>query len=121
MKLGAVIRCAAITEFNRIGGSLAASNIMGTKYMAALAADANAMLYHVSIAFADTAAGSLNGMEFTSRPAATVAPGMGRERLIAAWAYTLFARIFPAGATMTNPQLLQRSQTRVPPHAGFQG
>lgn len=77
MKFDAVIRCAAITEFNRIGGSLAVSNIMGIKYMAALAADANAMLYHVSIAFADTAAGSLNGMEFTSRPAATVGPGVG--------------------------------------------
>jgi hypothetical protein len=25
-----------------------------------------------------------------------------------AWAYALFARIFPASATMTNPQLLQR-------------
>jgi hypothetical protein len=77
-------------------------------YVAALATHANTMLYHVSTAFVDTVAGSLNGMKFASRPAATLGAGMERERLIAAWAYALFARISPASATIANPQLLQR-------------
>jgi nucleoside-diphosphate-sugar epimerase len=50
----AVIHCAAVTSFNRTDGSLEATNIAGTKWVAAFAAVANAVLYHVSTAFADT-------------------------------------------------------------------
>jgi nucleoside-diphosphate-sugar epimerase len=47
----AVIHCAAITDLNRTDGSLEATNIAGTAHVAAFAAAANAVLYHVSTAF----------------------------------------------------------------------
>jgi nucleoside-diphosphate-sugar epimerase len=46
----AVIHCAAATDFNRAAGSLEATNIAGTEHVAAFAAVANAVLYHVSTA-----------------------------------------------------------------------
>jgi nucleoside-diphosphate-sugar epimerase len=55
-KVDAVIHCAAITDFNRTDGSLEATNIAGTERVAALAAAANAVLYHVSTAFVHTTA-----------------------------------------------------------------
>jgi nucleoside-diphosphate-sugar epimerase len=55
-KVDAVIHCAAVTDFNRSDGSLEATNIAGTGHVAAFAAAANAVLYHVSTAFVDTAA-----------------------------------------------------------------
>jgi nucleoside-diphosphate-sugar epimerase len=53
-KADAVIHCAAITDFNRTDGSLEATNVAGTEHVAAFAAAANAVLYHVSTAFVDT-------------------------------------------------------------------
>ena len=53
-KIDAVIHCAAITDFNRTDGSLEATNIAGTEQVAAFAAAANAVLYHVSTAFVHT-------------------------------------------------------------------
>jgi thioester reductase-like protein len=53
-KVDAVIHCAAITDFNRTDGSLEATNIAGTEHVAAFAAAADAVLYHVSTAFVDT-------------------------------------------------------------------
>jgi nucleoside-diphosphate-sugar epimerase len=53
-KVDAVIHCAAITDFIRIDGSLEATNIAGTEHVAAFAAAANAVLYHVSTAFVHT-------------------------------------------------------------------
>jgi len=53
-KVDAVIHCAAITDFNRDDGSLEATNITGTQHVAAFAAAANAVLYHVSTAFVHT-------------------------------------------------------------------
>src|SRR5215469_13120799 len=53
-KVDAVIHCAAITDFVRIDGSLEATNIAGTEHVAAFAAAANAVLYHVSTAFVHT-------------------------------------------------------------------
>jgi thioester reductase-like protein len=53
-RVDAVIHCAAITDFNRTDGSLEATNIAGTEHMAAFAAAADAVLYHVSTAFVDT-------------------------------------------------------------------
>src|SRR5579859_6118180 len=50
----AVIHCAAVTDFNRTDGSLEATNIAGTEHVAAFAAAANAVLYHVSTAFVHT-------------------------------------------------------------------
>jgi nucleoside-diphosphate-sugar epimerase len=50
-KVDAVIHCAAVTDFNRTDGSLEATNITGTEHVAAFAAAANAVLYHVSTAF----------------------------------------------------------------------
>ena len=55
-KVDAVIHCAAITDFNRGDGSLEATNITGTQHVAAFAAAANAVLYHVSTAFVHTKA-----------------------------------------------------------------
>ena len=52
----AVIHCAAVTDFNRTDGSLQATNVAGTEHVAAFAAAANAVLYHVSTAFVDTTA-----------------------------------------------------------------
>ena len=49
-----VIHCAAVTDFNRTDGSLEATNIAGTEQVAAFAAAANAVLYHVSTAFVHT-------------------------------------------------------------------
>src|SRR5215467_966088 len=53
-KVDAVIHCAAITDFNRTDGSLEATNIAGTEHVAAFAAAAKAVLYHVSTAFVHT-------------------------------------------------------------------
>jgi nucleoside-diphosphate-sugar epimerase len=50
----AVIHCAAVTDFGRSDGSLEATNIAGTGNVAAFAAAANAVLYHVSTAFVHT-------------------------------------------------------------------
>jgi nucleoside-diphosphate-sugar epimerase len=55
-KVDAVIHCAAVTAFHRGGGSLEATNITGTEHVAAFAAAANAVLYHVSTAFVHTTA-----------------------------------------------------------------
>jgi nucleoside-diphosphate-sugar epimerase len=53
-KVDAVIHCAAVTDFNRTDGSLEATNIAGTEHVAAFAAAADAVLYHVSTAFVHT-------------------------------------------------------------------
>jgi nucleoside-diphosphate-sugar epimerase len=53
-RVDAVIHCAAVTDFNRTDGSLEAVNIAGTEQMAAFAAAAEAVLYHVSTAFVHT-------------------------------------------------------------------
>jgi nucleoside-diphosphate-sugar epimerase len=53
-EVDAVIHCAAITDFNRRDGSLEATNIVGTEHVAAFAAAAKAVLYHVSTAFVQT-------------------------------------------------------------------
>jgi nucleoside-diphosphate-sugar epimerase len=52
----AVVHCAAVTDFNRTDGSLQATNIVGTEHMVAFAAEAGAVLYHVSTAFVGTTA-----------------------------------------------------------------
>ncbi len=54
--IDAVIHCAAVTDFNRTDGSLEATNIAGTAHVAAFAAAAGAVLYHVSTAFVHTTA-----------------------------------------------------------------
>ncbi len=53
-RVDAVIHCAAVTDFNRTDGSLEATNIAGTEHVAAFAAAAKAVLYHVSTAFVHT-------------------------------------------------------------------
>jgi len=53
-RVDAVIHCAAVTDFNRTDGSLQATNIAGTEHVAAFAAAAHAVLYHVSTAFVHT-------------------------------------------------------------------
>jgi thioester reductase-like protein len=55
-KVDAVIHCAAVTNFNRTDGSLEATNITGTEHVAAFAAAAKTVLYHVSTAFVHTTA-----------------------------------------------------------------
>jgi nucleoside-diphosphate-sugar epimerase len=55
-RVDAVIHCAAVTAFHRGDGSLAATNIAGTGHVAAFAAAADAVLYHVSTAFVHTTA-----------------------------------------------------------------
>jgi nucleoside-diphosphate-sugar epimerase len=60
-KVDAVIHCAAVTNFSRTDGSLEATNIAGTEHMAAFAAAADAVLYHVSTAFAHTTVDSDRG------------------------------------------------------------
>ena len=55
-RVGTVIHCAAVTDFNRTDGSLEAANITGTEHVAAFAAAAEAVLYHVSTAFVHTTA-----------------------------------------------------------------
>src|SRR5215471_10831032 len=55
-RVDAVIHCAAVTDFGRTDGSLEATNIAGTENVAAFAATAEAVLYHVSTAFVDTKA-----------------------------------------------------------------
>jgi thioester reductase-like protein len=55
-RVDAVIHCAAVTNFNRTDGSLEATNIAGTEQVAAFAAAADAVLYHVSTAFVHTTA-----------------------------------------------------------------
>ncbi|HEX5298328.1 MAG TPA: SDR family oxidoreductase [Streptosporangiaceae bacterium] len=55
-RVDAVIHCAAVTGFNRSNGSLETTNVTGTEHVAAFAAAAEAVLYHVSTAFADTTA-----------------------------------------------------------------
>ncbi len=54
-RVDVVIHCAAVTDFNRADGSLEATNIGGTEHVAAFAAAAKAVLYHVSTAFVHTA------------------------------------------------------------------
>jgi nucleoside-diphosphate-sugar epimerase len=53
-RVDAVIHCAAVTDFNRADGSLEATNVAGTAHVAAFAAAAKAVLYHVSTAFVHT-------------------------------------------------------------------
>ena len=53
-KIGAVVHCAAVTDFNRTDGSLEATNVAGTDHVASFAAAAGAVLYHVSTAFVHT-------------------------------------------------------------------
>ena len=53
-RIDAVIHCAAITQFSRADGRLAATNVAGTGHVTAFAAAANAVLCHVSTAFAHT-------------------------------------------------------------------
>jgi nucleoside-diphosphate-sugar epimerase len=53
-KVDAVIHCAAVTDFGRTDGSLEATNVAGTEHVAAFAAAAEAVLYHVSTAFVHT-------------------------------------------------------------------
>jgi len=60
-KVDAVIHCAAVTDFNRTDGSLEATNVAGTRHVAAFAAAADAVLYHVSTAFVHTTAASGHG------------------------------------------------------------
>jgi nucleoside-diphosphate-sugar epimerase len=60
-RVDAVIHCAAVTDFNRTDGSLEATNIAGTRHVAAFAAAAGAVLYQVSTAFADTTAAGDRG------------------------------------------------------------
>ena len=55
-RVDAVIHCAAVTDFNRTDGSLEATNVAGTEHVAAFAAAAKAVLYHVSTAFVHTTA-----------------------------------------------------------------
>src|SRR6516225_51141 len=55
-RVDAVIHCAAATELNRTDGSLEATTVTGTEHVAAFAAAAGAVLYHVSTAFVDTTA-----------------------------------------------------------------
>jgi len=55
-KVDAVIHCAAVTDFGRTDGSLETTNIAGTANVAAFAAAARAVLYHVSTAFVHTKA-----------------------------------------------------------------
>ena len=50
-RVDAVIHCAAVTDFNRTDDSREATNITGTEHVAAFAAVAKAVLYHVSTAF----------------------------------------------------------------------
>jgi nucleoside-diphosphate-sugar epimerase len=50
-RVDAVIHCAAVTDFGRTDGSLETTNIAGTEHVAAFAAAAKAVLYHVSTAF----------------------------------------------------------------------
>jgi nucleoside-diphosphate-sugar epimerase len=60
-KVDAVIHCAAVTDFNRTDGSLEATNVTGTQHVAAFAAAANTVLYHVSTAFVHTTADGARG------------------------------------------------------------
>lgn len=55
-KVDAVVHCAAITSFNCVDRSIDTTNITGTEHVAAFAAAANAVLYHVSTAFVHTTA-----------------------------------------------------------------
>jgi nucleoside-diphosphate-sugar epimerase len=60
-RVDAVIHCAAVTDFNRTDGSLEATNVTGTEHVAAFAAAAKAVLYHVSTAFVHTTADGARG------------------------------------------------------------
>jgi len=60
-KADAVIHCAAVTDFGRADGSLESTNITGTENVAAFAAAADAVLYHVSTAFVHTTADGARG------------------------------------------------------------
>ena len=57
-RVDAVVHCAAVTDFGRTDGSLEDTNVVGTANVAQLAADAGAVLHHVSTAFIGTATGS---------------------------------------------------------------
>jgi nucleoside-diphosphate-sugar epimerase len=60
-RVDAVIHCAAVTGFGRADGSLEATNVAGTEQVAAFAAAAGAVLYHVSTAFVHTTADGERG------------------------------------------------------------
>ena len=86
-KVDAVIHCAAVTEFHRTDGSLEAVNVAGTQHVAAFAAAADAVLYHVSTAFADaTAAGDRGrtaaGYAASKRAAEQVVRSSGARHVI---------------------------------------
>ena len=55
-RVDAIIHCAAITALHRSGGRLETTNVAGTEHVAAFAAAADAVLYHVSTAFVHTTA-----------------------------------------------------------------
>ena len=50
-KVDAVIHCAAVTDFNRVDGSLEATNVGGTEHVAAFAGAANAATFPVPATF----------------------------------------------------------------------
>jgi len=60
-RVDAVIHCAAVTDFSRPDGTLKTTNIAGTAHVAAFAAAASAVLYHVSTAFVHTATDADSG------------------------------------------------------------
>jgi thioester reductase-like protein len=64
-RVDAVIHCAAVTDFDRTDGSLEATNIAGTGHVAAFAAAAGAVLYHVSTAFVHATADGDRGRTAT--------------------------------------------------------
>lgn len=72
-RVDAVIHCAAITDFNRPDGSLEATNVAGTGHVAAFAAAANAILYHVSTAFVHTTVSGDRGRTAVSYAASKLA------------------------------------------------
>jgi nucleoside-diphosphate-sugar epimerase len=55
-RVDAVIHCAAVTDFYRKDGTLERTNVVGTEHVVAFAAEAGAVLYHVSTAFVETSA-----------------------------------------------------------------
>jgi nucleoside-diphosphate-sugar epimerase len=60
-RVDAVVHCAAVTDFNRVDGSLQDTNVGGTQQVVAFAEDADATLYHVSTAFVHTTASGERG------------------------------------------------------------
>ena len=60
-QVGAVVHCAAVTDFGRSDSTIETTNVTGTQRMIEFAADAGAVLYHVSTAFVHTVAGGERG------------------------------------------------------------